>query len=301
MTLKHMRIFAEVCKYSSITLAGKSLGLSQPSVSAIIKDIENEYGIKLFDRMSNRLYITPEGQQMYDLVMEILMKSEELARIKPVTEGCRSIRIGADASFGVMPLPVILKEVREEHPEIKVSVHLYAPDVLEQMLLSNELDLVFSLPLRSDQLNQDLSLRDGMVLVCGESLYNKYQGRLTLKDLEGEEIACMDTGVPQFDVVKRRLMERIPGARVTVTSDSTLAIMCVVEEGMGLVAIPSGMATHALSHFPKLRKLDVEDLNLCSRFYCITHKQKHLDSSIKIIKKKAEDVCHSLYDINDAQ
>ena len=297
MTLKHMRIFAEVCKYSSITLAGKSLGLSQPSVSAIIKDIETEYGIKLFDRMSNRLYITPEGQQMYDLVMEILMKSEELSRIKPVAEGSRSIRIGADGSFGVMPLPIILKEVREEHPEINITVHLYAPDVLEQMLLSNELDVVFSFPLRSDKLMQEPILRDRMCLVCGESMYNKYQGKLTTKDLAGEEIACLDTGIHQFDVVKRRMLERIPNARVTVSSDSTLAIMCVVEEGMGIVAIPCGMAVHALSHFPKLRMLDVEDLNLCSRFNFIIHKQKHLDSSIQIIKQKAVDVCRNLYDI----
>ena len=61
MTLRHLRIFVAVCKYGSATAAGKHLYLAQPAVSLAISELESNYEIKLFDRISNRLHITDQG------------------------------------------------------------------------------------------------------------------------------------------------------------------------------------------------------------------------------------------------
>ena len=64
MTLRHLRIFSEVCRQESITLAAESMNMAQPAVSYAIRELESYYGTKLFERMNRRLYITESGEQL---------------------------------------------------------------------------------------------------------------------------------------------------------------------------------------------------------------------------------------------
>ena len=63
MTLRHLRIYLEVYRCGSITQAAKKLYISQPSVSQVIQELESHYGIRLFDRIGRRLYVTEAGKR----------------------------------------------------------------------------------------------------------------------------------------------------------------------------------------------------------------------------------------------
>ena len=67
MTLRHLRIFVAVYQERSITRAADRLHLAQPSVSLAIRELEENYKIRLFERFSRRLVITEQGEQLYDL------------------------------------------------------------------------------------------------------------------------------------------------------------------------------------------------------------------------------------------
>ncbi|MCD8067671.1 MAG: LysR family transcriptional regulator, partial [Lachnospiraceae bacterium] len=58
MTLKHLNIFSEVCRAGSITKAAEKLNMAQPAVSNAIRERATYYGVRLFDRMNRRIYIT---------------------------------------------------------------------------------------------------------------------------------------------------------------------------------------------------------------------------------------------------
>ena len=58
VTLKHLKIFVAVCETGSVTAAGKKLFIAQPSVSLAVSELENYYGVKLFDRIAKRLHLT---------------------------------------------------------------------------------------------------------------------------------------------------------------------------------------------------------------------------------------------------
>jgi DNA-binding transcriptional LysR family regulator len=62
MTLRHLRIFRQVGKIGSVTKTAADFGMTQPSVSVVINELENFYGIKLFDRMNRKMYLTPAGE-----------------------------------------------------------------------------------------------------------------------------------------------------------------------------------------------------------------------------------------------
>lgn len=74
MNNRHMKIFVQVYEKLSMTLAAEALYISQPSVSQAIKELEEYYGVRLFERYPKRLYPTPEGDLLYNYCRQILGK-----------------------------------------------------------------------------------------------------------------------------------------------------------------------------------------------------------------------------------
>ena len=63
-TIRHLRIFIAVAEAGKMSLAAKSLYIAQPTVSQAVAEIEAEYGVRLFDRLSKKLRITQQGRQL---------------------------------------------------------------------------------------------------------------------------------------------------------------------------------------------------------------------------------------------
>ena len=108
MTLKHLRIFAEVCRMESITEAAKNLNMAQPAVSNAIRELEAFYQVKLFERMNRRLYITNAGEYLRGYADSILTQFEESRDILQDIAASTRIRIGSNVSFGANYLPKII-------------------------------------------------------------------------------------------------------------------------------------------------------------------------------------------------
>ena len=71
MTLRHLEIFLSVCDHKNMTHAARDLYLSQPSVSQAIFDLEAEYGVRLFERLNHRLYLTASGERLQSYARHI--------------------------------------------------------------------------------------------------------------------------------------------------------------------------------------------------------------------------------------
>ena len=106
MTLKHLRIFAEVCRMESITEAAKNLNMAQPAVSNAIRELEAFYQVKLFERMNRRLYITNAGEYLRGYADSILTQFEESRDILQDIAASTRIRIGSNVS-----LPIICRRL----------------------------------------------------------------------------------------------------------------------------------------------------------------------------------------------
>ena len=107
MTLKHLRIFAEVCRMESITEAAKNLNMAQPAVSNAIRELEAFYQVKLFERMNRRLYITNAGEYLRGYADSILTQFEESRDILQDIAASTRIRIGSN----VLLEPIICRRL----------------------------------------------------------------------------------------------------------------------------------------------------------------------------------------------
>ena len=78
MTIRHLKIFIAVAETGSMSRAAQKLFLSQPTVSQAIRELEENYEVRLFERLSKRLYITPAGQELLGYAYQAVGQFDQL-------------------------------------------------------------------------------------------------------------------------------------------------------------------------------------------------------------------------------
>ena len=117
MKISQMRYFQTVCRYSSITKAAEELYVSQPAISFCIKELEEEFGVKLFHRRNNRLQLTVEGNIFLDKVNYILKSIDTLVgQMKDLGNNRNHVKIAIPAMISTFLFPAIFNDYAEKFP-----------------------------------------------------------------------------------------------------------------------------------------------------------------------------------------
>ena len=140
MTLRHLRIFVAVYQERSITRAADRLHLAQPSVSLAIKELEDNYSIRLFERYSRRIYITEQGEQLYNYALHIISLFDEMEEKIPAWKQAGTLRIGSSVTIGNFLLPTLIQKFQEEAPAVRPQVTINNSGFIEEAVLNNQLD-----------------------------------------------------------------------------------------------------------------------------------------------------------------
>jgi DNA-binding transcriptional LysR family regulator len=100
MTIRHLRILVAVCECGSITTAAEKLYMTQPAVSLAIKELEEHYGVKLFDRLTRRIQITEDGRRMLDYAIHVVALFDEMEQAMKNPDAAGEIKIGSSLTIG---------------------------------------------------------------------------------------------------------------------------------------------------------------------------------------------------------
>lgn len=109
MNLRQLKIFVEVAKQNSITLAAKKLYLAQPSISLAINQIEQEYNILLFKRIKQRIFLTNDGEKLLKYAQSVLNELEKFEEMANNISKNPSLKVACSLSIGEKILPKLLK------------------------------------------------------------------------------------------------------------------------------------------------------------------------------------------------
>ena len=120
MDFKQLRSFIAVADYGSFTRAAERLYTSQPTVSAHVRQLEEELKERLFLRTTKSLEITPKGRELYDYAVHVLSLHESL--ISRWAQEENTIRIGASTIPSAYILPELLPAFRSAHPQTAFSI-----------------------------------------------------------------------------------------------------------------------------------------------------------------------------------
>ncbi|MBQ3404542.1 MAG: LysR family transcriptional regulator [Oscillospiraceae bacterium] len=283
MTLKHLKIFTEVCRFGSITAAAKSMGMTQPAVSAAIKELEKSYNIRLFDRMNNRLYITAAGKQMLVHIEEINRQLSELKDIADSTRGDRKLRIGVDVILGMYQLPELLDRIGMDEMSLKTEFFILTPSLLSRKLLNNELDLVLSSGFDSSMFTVS-ELGSSPLCLMGGSLNNSpFSDQLSPEDLKIERLLLLETESPIYESFCRSIMEKADVNSGFIRSITPEPLIKAAVDGQGIIVLPRLMADYLILSGKKLKILETEGISAQLHFYSATHKQKDPDPYVERI------------------
>ena len=108
MTIRHLRIFIEVVKTGKMSIAAQKLFISQPTVSQAIRELEEHYGSKLFDRLSKKLYITTFGRELFKYATQVVENFDNLEKKMSDNLNMEDFRIGASVTVGTCLLSKVL-------------------------------------------------------------------------------------------------------------------------------------------------------------------------------------------------
>lgn len=195
MTIRHLKIFIAVAECGSMNTAAKKLFLSQPTISQAIRELEEYYNARLFDRLSRRLHITPYGQELLSNAYQVVGQFDQLEKNMRKNRQKDVIRIGSTITVGSCLISNILNDFKPLMPETGTYTFIGNTHMIEEKLLRSELDIAL---VEGEIHHPDLvvipSIRDFLVLGCAENHPFADREEIQLKELENQEFVMREQG-----------------------------------------------------------------------------------------------------------
>ena len=282
MTLRHMIIFRAVCEAGfHSTKASEALHMTQPAVSLAIKELEQYYGVHLFDRIGRRLQITDAGKQFLQYAIHItdLFQDMETGLRDWGSKGI--LRVGASITIGSQFLPGYVKAFSSRFPTIDVRAVVEQAGRLEKKLLANELDCALTEGIVHDpNLVSEPYMEDHLSVVCSADKGWRQGQIISIEEFQRERFLLRERGSGTREVFDRTVAQA--GINVTAIWEamSTTALVNAAINGLGIAVLPHRMILPALNQ-GLIVTVGVQNLVFRRNFYVIWHKDKFLTDAAK--------------------
>ena len=172
MADRRLQVFHAVAKHLSFTKAAEALFMTQPAVTFQIRQLEEHFNTRLFDRAHGRIALTPAGQVALDYADRILALSSELdTRMKELSgQVVGPLLIGASTTIAEFLLPQVLGEFKSRYPSVVPRLFVANSEAVQGRIAERTLDLGFiegesHLP----SLVTDVCCDDELQVVCAPS------------------------------------------------------------------------------------------------------------------------------------
>lgn len=281
MTIRHLRIFITVADLGSMTAAAKALFISQPTVSQAITELETHYGIKLFERLSKRLFITQNGSQLLSYARHITSLVDEMEQVIKNPEEIGSMTIGASLTIGECLLPALISIFTKKYPHFQVNAIIKNTLDIETLIAKNTVDLaiVEGIVHSADIITEPFE-NDELALVCGKEhpLYN-------VKTVFPDELTNINFIVREKGSGTRELFENAMSAneikwRPAWECNGSDIIKSAALKSIGVAVISKRLVQHELDK-GLLHAFQIDGIELKRKFSIAYHKNKYMTQSMK--------------------
>ena len=281
VTLRHLNIFLCVCDEGSMTGAAKKLFMAQPSVSLAIREMEEYYGIKLFDRIAKHLYLTEQGKKMLDYARHISELSDQMEREMHSPQDAGTLRVGTSITIGTFLLPKYVKEMGKRYPDLRIEAVIENSEHIEQYVLKNAIDLgIIEGVAHSPSIESRYFPGDELLFICPPE--HPFAGRadVSWEELAGETFLLREKGSAGREIFDGLVAARELNVHLLWESASNQAILGGVAAGLGLSLLPDSI-TRRERESGCVAGFCVQDTRLTRRFCVIRHKNKYLSKGAK--------------------
>lgn len=281
MTLRHLKIFVAVCETGSATAAGEKLYIAQPSISLALSELEDYYGIKLFDRIAKRLHITEAGKHFLQYATHIVGLFEDMEKEVKNFDAMGFLRIGTSITIGNYLLPNYVAQFKQTHPNMDVKVVIDNSDKIQQYVLSNQVDVgLVEGVVHSTYIIENKFRDDELVLICGISHPFANQKNINIYKLQKESMILREPGSAGREIFDSMMITHGLEISPAWESTSTQAIVRAVQANLGLSVLPYLLVKDALDR-KEISQFTIKGIKFERSFSVIYHRNKFLTESAK--------------------
>jgi len=232
MDFNHLRSFVEVARLKNFSRAAGKLGLTQPAISTQIRQLEEEFAVKLFDRIGKKVFLTQPGVLLLEHAGKILNVEKEalqaLRDLLPTPAG--HLTLGATEGSCLFLLPKVFASFKKRHPEVKITVYRNFTVKIVQKLEEDSLDLGFvSLPVAPRVIATIPLFREPVDVAMAPSHPLASQSSVTV-----EEIARYPWIFPKASRTRQMLEEMFQGIRAPVHVTMELSGVETIKKFIGI-------------------------------------------------------------------
>ncbi len=299
MDLEKLKTFYVIAQTKSFTKAAEELNLTQPAVSSQISSLEGKYGIKLFERIGRKVYLTKAGEVLLPYAERIIALAEEaklaITKVKDPTFG--KLNFGASMISGIHIIPGILEEFKRKHPNIETHVHItYAYEILN-MIEENKIDfgIVDERGTERTKMIFDIQplVEDKLILAVHPTHKLAKKKRIKIRDLERENLILTEKRSSIRAFFELSLAKKGYILSPFMEFGNVEAVKKMVEKGLG-VAVLSRLSIREEVKLGLLKDVGIEDIDTRRFVLLIKRKEKEFFPATKLFIDYLQKKCKKI-------
>ncbi|PIC94592.1 LysR family transcriptional regulator [Sporosarcina sp. P26b] len=270
MNIKQLEYFICVAEEESFTNASKIMFVSQPNLSKSISQLENELGVKLFDRKPRLTKLNKYGEYYYKRVKEafLLLNEAENTVKEMINPHAGTINLSFVHTLGNTFIPQMIGEYRKKFPDIKFNLLQSSTDVLLEDLLTGGADFCFLMDREfPNGISHFKLFAEEMFVILPNDHHLKDNKTINLRDLEHEEFISFKTGIGLRNTIDKICNEAGFQPNTIFECQEVATVAGFVEEGLGVSLVPKlkGLENLSIKIIPILNKAHLRNINLAIR------------------------------------
>lgn len=301
MADRRLQVFHTVARLLSFTKAAETLHMTQPAVTFQVRQLEEYFNTRLFDRTHNRISLTEAGKQVYryaDGIFELYAEMEDAVRT--VTgEVSGALIIGASTTIAEYMLPALLGDFKTNYPDVTVHLKVSNTDGIVSMVENNDIDLgVVEAPVANKNLMVEVCRMDQLVVIVPPGHPLAGRESVPISALVEFPFICREEGSGTREVISEYMSRSgVPASdlRVCIELGSPESIKGAVEAGMG-VSITSRATIQKELQLGSLVAINLEPA-LERPFSFVHQKQKFRHRAMEELLDFARTYCKEHQDI----
>jgi molybdate transport repressor ModE-like protein len=229
-----------IAEHGSVSAAARARGLSQPSISRQIQDLEKTLEVRLLERTAQGARLTPAGEALVEGARDVLGALARLPeRVKDLAgQVAGTVRLGTVDSIGIYVLPPLLARFAQENPRVQVQVVCQSSPQLMAMLVDGELDVAVGTT-EHPKLACERLYQNPLVLAWAPGL-PEAQVPTTLKELARRPVITFSKGLTIRTLLDQAFAKAGLEFRPVVELANVEVIKAMVRAGLGFGIIPDG-------------------------------------------------------------
>jgi len=243
MADKRLQVFFMVAKVLSFTKAAETLHMTQPAVTFQVKQLEEFFNTRLFDRTHNKISLTDAGKIVYDyseLILEYYEKMND--EVKQLTgEVAGGLLIGASTTIAEYMLPRLLGAFKRQFPDINIRLQVGNTETIVAMIENNMIDLgVVEAPVYNKNLEVKVCRIDEMVLIVSIDHPLASKTKISVEELKKYRYISREEGSGSRSVIDSYIKEQglsFSDLKVEMELGSPEAVKMAVESNVGIAIV----------------------------------------------------------------